>query len=57
MAKAKKPVAEVNQEVGLVKEKPKTRQDLLKLYKEAHLQLKKGKGGPKPKPVVQAPEA
>lgn len=53
MAKAKKPVVEVNQEVGLVKEKPKTRQDLLKLYKQAHLQLKKGRV----KPIIAAPEA
>lgn len=57
MAKAKKPVVEVNQEVGLVREKPKTRQDLLKIYKQAYLALKKGKGGPKPKPATQAPEA
>jgi hypothetical protein len=57
MAKAKTPAAEVNQELGLVKEKPKTRQDLLKIYKEAHVQLKKGKGGPRPKPATQAPEA
>lgn len=53
MAKAKTPAAEVNQELGLVKEKPKTRQDLLKLYKQMHLQLKKGKV----KPAAQAPEA
>lgn len=57
MAKAKTPAAEVNQELGLVKEKPKTRQDLLKLYKQMHLQLKKGKGGPRPKLAAQAPEA
>jgi hypothetical protein len=57
MAKAKTPAAEVNQELALVKEKPKTRQDLLKIYKQAHLELKKGKGGPKPKPATQAPEA
>ena len=55
MAKAKTPAAEVNQELGLVKEKPKTRQDLLKLYKQAHLELRKG--GAKPQPAVQAPEA
>lgn len=53
MAKAKTPAVEVNQELGLVKEKPKTRQDLLKLYKEAHLKLKKGKV----KPIIAAPEA
>lgn len=57
MAKAKTPAAEVNQELGLVREKPKTRQDLLKIYKQAYLALKKGKGGPKPKPATQAPEA
>lgn len=51
MAKAKKPVVEVNQQLGLVKEKPKTRQDLLKLYKQAHLALKKGRS------VITAPEA
>jgi hypothetical protein len=45
----------VRPELGGLKEKPKTRQDLLKLYKQAHLALKKGKGGPKP--AVQAPEA
>ena len=59
MAKAKTPavVEEVNQEIGLIKEKPKTRQDLLKLYKQMHVTLRKGKGGPKPQPAVQAPEA
>jgi hypothetical protein len=47
----------VRPELGGLKEKPKTRQDLLKLYKQAHLELKKGKGGPKPQPGAQAPEA
>ena len=45
----------VRPELGGLKEKPKTRQDLLKLYKERHLELRKG--GAKPQPAVQAPEA
>lgn len=45
----------VRPELGGLKEKPKTRQDLLKLYKEAHLKLRKGKA--KPQPAVQAPKA
>ena len=53
MAKAKTPAVEVNQELRLIKEKPKTRQDLLKLYKQMHLQLKKGRV----KPIIAAPEA
>jgi len=47
----------VRPELGGLKEKPKTRQDLLKLYKEGYLKLRKGKGGPKPQPAVQDPEA
>ena len=56
MAKAKTPAVEVvRPELGGLKEKPKTRQDLLKLYKQMHVTLRKGKGGPQP--GAQAPEA
>jgi hypothetical protein len=45
MAKSKTPVA-VRPELGGLKEKPKTRKELVQVYKDMHLKLKGGKGTP-----------
>lgn len=44
MAKAKKPVVEVNEEFAFINKKPKTRQELVKFYKDLNRELRKRDG-------------